>query len=171
MQQSSMSTLIGVGIFVVVMAVRATRMSKAQPMNLKTFWILPAVYAVLLGGAVTAMLAFGNVDVTATSAALLALALVAGGGVGWWRGRFMNIEIDAATKQPMMRASGMTFVVLGALYVVRTGAKMLLFADADPKAPETMLLNAGFLLLALGILVVARVEMYLRARKLAQAAS
>jgi membrane protein CcdC involved in cytochrome C biogenesis len=168
---SSTSYLIGVAVFVIVMAIRVSRQRTAKPMNMSTFWLLPALYSVLLGGAVVAMLAFGNVDVTATSAAMLAGSLVVGTGAGWWRGRFMHIEIDEATKKPMVRASGMAFVVLGVLYVVRTGAKLLLFADADPKAPETMLLNAGFLLLALGILVVARVEMYVRARRLLQAAS
>jgi hypothetical protein len=171
MHQSSTSYLIGIAVFVVVMAVRVSRSSKAQPMNLGTFWIMPAVLTLLLGGGVVAMLGFGNVDVGAGAAAILAGCLVGGGAVGWFRGRFMNIEIDAATKKPMMRASSMAFVVLGVLYVARTGAKLLLFADADPKAPETILLNADFMLFALGILSIARVEMFLRARRLLQAAS
>jgi hypothetical protein len=165
-QHSTTTFLVTAVIVVGVLAVRMSRARKAQPMNMRFWWAWPSVLVLLLGGGSVLMLSAAHADVDALHACIMTGVLALGCGVGWWRGRFMTIELDPATRKPLVRASGAALAVLGGLFVVRTAAKMIFFADADPRAPSTALLNVDFALFGLGVLAVARVEMWLRARRL-----
>ncbi|MDB5472330.1 MAG: hypothetical protein JWR84_3890 [Caulobacter sp.] len=146
--------LIGIGIAAAVMLLRA-RGGKAKPMNVVTMWIIPA------------MLFTAFVAVTATSHlhgldyGWVIGAFVIGGALGWQRGRMMPIHIDPDTGKPMIKTSVAALVFILALMAVRIALRQVLAQYAN-----SLLVTDAFMALAVGLLGVARIEMFIRARRL-----
>jgi hypothetical protein len=150
------SYAIPIVIVAVVMALRMRRMSRVRPLKLERLWIVPAIYLV-----VVAML-FVQHPPTAGGWVSAAVALIAGGALGWQRGRLMRIHVDPETHALGQQASmaGIAFLVV--LIVARYAAKA---AGGDLHADAGMIVNT-LAALALGIFSLQRLEMYLRGRRL-----
>ncbi len=83
------------------------RMRNLRPLRLETLWIVPVLY-----GAVVTML-FVTHPPTVVGWALAVVALLAGGALGWQRGKLMEIHVDPETHALGQKASlaGMLFLV------------------------------------------------------------
>lgn len=169
-------TLVGylpLAIFAGVMLWRLRTMDKARPLRLRTLWILPAVFVVLVG-AVLASMPPGPWGVAA-----IVLGATVGAGVGWQRARLMRLHVERASEreggrvQVMMRQSPAALLLLMAIAGLRT----LFRAATEPAQisghalaghlPATALLFTDALLgFALGMIVALRAELWRRARAL-----
>src|SRR6185437_1287511 len=75
-------------ILSVVLLIRFRRMNQSRPLRVERLWIVPALYLVIT------ILAFVTTPPDAAGWAYCVVAFVAGGALGWQRGRLMRIDVD-----------------------------------------------------------------------------
>lgn len=151
--------IIGIGVAVVAMTLRA-RSGKARAMNYATLWIVPALLLAMLGSLVV----FSHLH--PLDYLWVVAGLVAGGALGWQRGRMMPIHVDPETGKPMVKTSIAALIfILGLM-----GARLLLRNVFENHAAawhiNPMLVSDVFLAFAVGLLGMSRIEMFIRARRL-----
>jgi len=139
-----------------ILALRLRRMAKARPLTLERLWIVPALYALLVASL------FLRTQPSLGGWAICAAALVVGAGLGWQRGKMMQLSVDPETHQLNQKASigGLLFIV------VLIAVKMIGQAEGSALHLNVMLLTQAFGSMALGLFSAMRVEMYLRGRRL-----
>ena len=152
---------IGLGLVVVLL-----RNRRPRKLRIELLWIRPILFGIIIGAAIWA----SRVPVDIVSIGLFLVAVAAGAGIGWQRGRFMRIDVDPETHAITSRASpvGMIFIVgiLGLRVALRGVALETRSALGVPAAAVT-----DALILLVGAMVVAQsLEMWLRARRLLEAA-
>ena len=150
------SYLIPFVVIAVVMALRIRRMKSVRPLRIEQLWIVPAIYLV-----VVALLFVENAPSPA-GWACAAVALVAGGLLGWQRGKLMRIHVDPETHALGQQASMAGMVFLIALIAVRYAART---AGGDLHM-DVALMTDTLAALALGMFSMQRLEMYLRAKRM-----
>lgn len=146
----------------VIVAILWMRNQRPRKLRVELLWIRPVLFAVIAGATLSA----SSLPTDRLSIAVLFLALVLGIGVGWQRGRFMQILVDPESHAMTTKASpaGLMFIVaiLGFRTVFR-GVTMS-FGSGSGLSPTAI---ADALILFLGAMIVAQsLEMWLRARKL-----
>jgi hypothetical protein len=148
-------------IVAVVMGLRLRSMTKERPLKLATLWIVPVVYLLLAASMLYALfpppLGWG----------LLLAGLGVGLGLGWHRGKLIQIDRDPATGALTQKASPLAMILLLALVVLKLGARAI-FGESAAGQPgsSAMLLTDAFIGFALGLLSATRLELYLRGRRI-----
>lgn len=159
------TTLLPFVIIAVVLALRFRSMSRERPLRLETLWVVPAIYLVIAGSMLFALppppMGWG----------LVATGLIAGLVVGWYRGRLIRIERNADTGELRQRASPLAMMLLLVLIMIKVGARSI-FGETAAAHPGSgaMMLTDAFIGFALGLLSATRAELYLRGRRLLEAA-
>ena len=96
--------------------------------------------------------------------AVLAVGGVLGGIAGWYRGKTVTIE-----KEPngvlMAQASPLGLILLVALFAGRSLLRDLIEGHAAQWHLNAMAVTDAFLVFAMALIVMQRVEMYIRARR------
>lgn len=156
----TMGPLIGVGVAAAFMIFRLTRARKSKPLKLEWLWVLPLVLLLATGALLWQMPPRG------LEWLWLALAFALGGAIGWQRGRMMKITVDPETHDLNQQASPAAIIFLVALVAVRHGLREGLSAEAEAWHLSAAFLTDVFVVFAMGILSVTRLEMFLRARRL-----
>jgi hypothetical protein len=148
-------------IIAVVLALRFRSMSRERPLNVSTLWVVPVVYLLLVGSMLLAL------PPAPTGWGLVAGGIILGAVVGWHRGKMIRIDRNAETGKLSQRASPLAMLLLGALVVLKLGARAI-FGDSAAAHPSSgaMLLTDAFIGFALGLLSATRLELYLRARRI-----
>jgi NAD/NADP transhydrogenase beta subunit len=152
--------LIGIVVFGAVMAFRFSRARKARPLKLEWMWVLPAVLVLATASLLWQMPPHGF------EWAWLVLAFAIGGAIGWYRGRMMTITVDPATHDLNQQASPAALIFLVALVAVRYALREGLSAEAQAWHLSAAFLTDVFVVFAMGLLSVTRLEMFIRARRL-----
>lgn len=160
LNQSEIQTAVTVAVVAVVFALRFRSMNRERRLRLETLWILPAL---LLLGATAAFMQFRP---HGADWAWLAVIFAVGGAIGWWRGKLIPIAIDPETHLLNTKPSPAAILFLLGLFVVRFGLKSFLQSEATAWHLNAVLLTDGFIVLGVGLLLVSRLEMGLRAWKL-----
>lgn len=148
-------------IMAAFMGLALARGSRRRDLSVNRLWIMPTFLLV------AALLAFSQQ--TAPSPVMFAVhaaALALGATIGWWRGRLTRIEVDAETGRLTSRSSPLGMVLLAGLVMVRYAARDLVSANAERLHVTAIDIADAFLLFALGLVCVQRLEMWLRARKI-----
>ena len=162
---SWVTALIPFVIIAVVLALRFRSMNKERPLKLETLWIVPVVYALIAGSMLFALppppIGWG----------LVVIGLGAGLTLGWYRGKMIRIERNAETGELRQRASPLAMMLLLVLIVIKLGARSI-FGETAAAHPGSgaMILTDAFIGFALGLLSATRLELYLRGRRLIEAA-
>lgn len=148
-------------VIAIVLALRMRRMSKMRPLKLEQLWIIPAIYAVLVG-----FLFYGMGMPTLLGWAVCICALLVGAALGWQRGKLMHIAVDPETHALNQKASlaGLLFIVVLIVF------KNLAQYEGSAFHFNVALVTQAFGMLALGTFTMMRVEMYLRGRRLLEEA-
>ena len=148
--------LIPIGVFIVIFAVRARRMSQLRRLRLETLWVVPAIYL--------AIVVANFVKSPPTQMAWIAslCALIVGAAVGWQRGRLMQIHVDPATHELNQKGSPWAMLFLVAI----VGIKLLAQGEGRAMGFDVLLVTDAALAFGLGMFTTTRVEMFLRARRL-----
>jgi hypothetical protein len=148
-------------IIAVVLALRFRSMSRERPLKVETLWVVPVFYQLQVGSMLLAL------PPAPTGWGLVAGGIVLGAVVGWHRGKMIRIERNAETGKLSQRASPVAMLLLGALVVLKLGARAI-FGDSAAAHPSSgaMLLTDAFIGFALGLLSATRLELYLRARRI-----
>ena len=148
-------------VIVIVMAVRWKRMSRVRPLKLERLWILPALYAVVIG------FTFSRFPPQGWGWLFCLIALVLGAALGWQRGKMMRITLDPETHTLGQTSSPAALLFILLLIAVRSGARSAI-SYAGPIDP--MAITDILMALALGLFTAQRLEMYLRGRRMLAAA-
>ena len=150
-------------VIAVVFALRCRRMSKVTPLRLERLWMFPALYAVIAVGLFVATPPVG------LGWLFCLAALLAGAALGWQRGKLMRITIDPDTHQLNQTGSPAALLFILVLMAVRSGARVALTGD-NALHLNALAVTDMLVALALGLFTAARVEMYLRAKRMLIAA-
>ena len=138
-------------------------MSRERPLKPETLWIVPVLYLLIAGSMLFALtpspLGWG----------LLFAGLGVGVAAGWHRGKLIRIHRNAETGELRQKASPLAMFLLIALVALKLGARAI-FGETAAGQPgsSAMLLTDTFIGFALGLLSATRVELYLRARRIAE---
>jgi len=146
-------------VIAIVIAIRWRRMSRVTPLKLERLWVLPTVYAVVIG------FTFANYPPRGLGWVFCLLALALGGALGWQRGKMMRITLDPATHTLNQAASPAAFLFIVLLLAVRTGAREAV-AYGGPAGLDPMAITDVLMALALGLFSLQRLEMYLRGKRM-----
>ena len=148
------------------MAFRLRELSRPRPLRLERLWVVPVLLALMMA------VLLAQAPPKGLDWLSLALALAVGGGLGWVRGSTMAIAVDQQTHALNVRASPAAIVFVLALVALRFGLRSVLVGNAPFLHLSATLITDLFLVFAVGLLGVQRVEMAIRARRLlAQARS
>lgn len=148
-------------VLAVVLALRMRGMSRERPLRVDRLWIVPAIYAVVVGSVLV------QFPPSPIGWVLCAVSAAVGAALGWQRGRMMRLTVDSTTQTVNQRASPAALILIVVLIVIRLGAREL--ADSGSLGSfhiTTLLITDLLVTMALGLLTAQRVEMYLRARRL-----
>lgn len=173
--EPSVKTLIGylpLAIFAGVMFWRMRTMDKARPLRLRTLWVLPVLFILLIGGVLFSM------PPSLPGAGAFVLGMAIGAGVGWQRARLMRLHLEGEGNQVrvMARQSRAALLLLMGLAGVRTVFRsatgpvdMSDGAGATHLATNAVIVTDGLLGFALGMIVAHRLGLWRRARMLISA--
>ena len=153
------------GILVIVMlAWRLRRLSQTRPLRLELLWVTPALFLAL--GGLTVM----QQPPQGADWVYIAAAFVIGGGFGWWRGKLMNISVDPENHSLNTKASPAGMILIVAIILIRFALRGVLASQASTLHLSVVVVTDVFMAFIVGLMVVQRVEMFMRAsRLLAQA--
>ena len=148
-------------IVLVVLAIRMRGMSRMRRLRLETLWIVPAIYLVFAG------IMFYEFPPTGPAWLLCAAALAVGAGIGWQRGKLMQIHVDPETHMLNQKASPAAFAFIVILVLFRFGARSMMEAGGSYGVHfNAMMVTDVLIALALGLFAATRLEMYIRAKRL-----
>ncbi|QSF55784.1 DUF1453 family protein [Brevundimonas fontaquae] len=155
--------MIPIMLVVVLLKNRRKRVLKPQ-----LLWVMPAIVLPLIGlglwgTAQTPNMAHAPFGPDAW--AVLAIGGILGGVAGWYRGKTVTIE-----KEPdgslMAQASPLGLILLVVLFAGRSLLRDLIESHAAAWHLNALAVTDAFLVFAMGLIVMQRVEMYIRARRI-----
>ena len=147
-------------ITVAVLALIVRRAFRSRRVKVDQLWIIPAL---LIALAVSVVAQQPPHDAAAIAG--LALATLLGAAVGWQRGKLTRISLDPQTGVLTSQASPLAVVLILGLFVVRFGVRI--WMQEHPGQGQAFAAAAdGLLLFGWTTVIVARLEMWLRCRRL-----
>jgi membrane protein CcdC involved in cytochrome C biogenesis len=163
-KQQMISYAIYGALIAVVLFFRMRRLTQERRLKLELMWIMPALM-------VAAMIAlFLQFPPHGSDWSWLGAVFVVGAGVGWMRGKLIPISIDPETHFLNTKPSPAALIFLLGLFVIRFALRAYLESNASALHISIGLLTDGFVVLAVGLFAVSRIEMALRAWSLLKAA-
>ncbi len=159
-----MPYLIGLPIMAIVLFFRFRGVGQDRPLRVELMWIVPTIMIVMAG-----LLTWASHPAGAQWL-WLAAAFALGGAIGWWRGKLIAISVDPQTHALTSRTSQVAMLFLLGLIAVRYGLREVIDANAARLGISLNLASDLFVVFAVGLLGVTRLEMFLRAMKLLGAA-
>jgi hypothetical protein len=156
-----LTALLPFAVLGALMFFRLRSMGRERPLKVRSLWVVPAVYVVLVGASLIEM------PPTALGWALLVAGALAGCLLGWHRGKLIRIERNPETGALSQQASPLAMLLLVAIIALKLGARQI-FGDSAAGQPgsNAMLLTDTFIGFALGLLSATRLELYFRARNI-----
>jgi protein-S-isoprenylcysteine O-methyltransferase Ste14 len=163
-KQQMISYAITGAAIAIVLFFRVRRLTQERRLKLEWMWVMPTLM-------VAAMVAlFFQYPPHGSDWVWLGAVFVVGAAVGWMRGKLIPISIDPETHLLNTKPSPAALLFLLGLFVVRFALRAYLESQASTLHISIGLLTDGFVVLAVGLFAVSRVEMGLRAWSLLKAA-
>lgn len=159
-----LATIIPILAIALVLALRLRRMNRASRLHLERLWILPGVYALMVG------VIFWSHPPHGMTWLYVFIALLIGLPLGWYRGKLMRIDVDPDTHELSQRASPAAILFIFALVAIRLVARSLAMSNGGESPDAIFAVTDILLAFALGFLAAQRLEMGLRARALLEQA-
>lgn len=157
--------LIGILIALPLILLRNRAPRRLRP---ELMWIMPAIMIGIVGLGLWSMQYAPGVSHTpfdTISWAILGGSLILGGAAGWWRGKMMTIE-KAPDGTLRAQASPLGLILIVALLVSRQALRGWLEANAGAWHVNILAIQDSFLVFVVGMLVMQRVEMFIRSRRI-----
>ncbi|WP_095013019.1 CcdC protein domain-containing protein [Tsuneonella mangrovi] len=153
---------IGVMLLVIAIALafRARRMARPMPLSTRSLVIVPLLFAAITAATLAQFPPQGM------GWLWVGLSFAAGAALGWQRGKLMKIWIEKDTGKAMAQGSMWALIFLGVLIVGRGALRMGLDYEAQSGAVDAGLVSDAFVVFALGLFGVQRIEMAIRAKRL-----
>jgi len=158
---TTISYVMYAAVFAVIMLLRIRRMRNSRPLRLETLWVIPAIFILAFAAST-----WEYPPPTILGWVWLALGFAVGAAVGWQRGKLMRITVDPATHALNQQSSPAALLFIVALIVIRQGLRI----EAAEMGINVLKITGILMAFALGLISVARLEMYLRAKRLLEEA-
>ena len=133
---------------------------RANRIRVETLWIRPAV--LLLIAVLTVV---QQPPHSAIGIAILVAGAAGGAVAGWYRGKLTHITLDAQTGVLTGKGSAIGLIIVLGLMVARYAIRAWAQSHPDHSGVAVAIADAAFLF-GFATLIVARLEMWLRCRKL-----
>ena len=168
MPDLSPQTLAPLIAIVIMLPLILLRNRAPRTLNPKRLWVTPAIIVPLMGLALWGTGMDPTVEQTpfdALSWVILGVGLILGGVFGWYRGKMTTIEkhADGTLKA---QASPLGLILIIAVMLGRNAIKAFLQPHAAEYGLNALAVTDAFLLFVVGMIVVQRMEMFLRARRI-----
>lgn len=152
---------------VIMLPIILLRNRAPRTLRPKWMWVTPAIIVPLMGLALWGTSLEPGADHTPFDAiawAILALGLLLGCAAGWWRGKMTTIErhADGTLKA---QASPLGVILIIGLFLGRSTLRSVLEPHAAAWHLNALAVADAFLLFVVGMIVVQRIEMFIRARR------
>ncbi|WP_428683274.1 CcdC protein domain-containing protein [Sphingopyxis sp.] len=147
-------------IILTVLFFRLRSVGKARRLRLERLWILPTLYAAVVG------FVFWNAPPHGMTWLWCVVALGVGAGLGWWRGRLMRVAVDPETHELSQTVSPAALLFIVALIVIRSASRAMAIEMAGPGHAGLMAATDILMAFALGFVAFQRVEIFIRARRM-----
>jgi hypothetical protein len=161
MNHQTINYVISGAVVALVLFLRMRGMRRVRRLRLETLWVVPAIFLLVL-----AVSTWEYPPPTALGWLWLAIALAVGAGVGWQRGKLMRLSVDPATHTLNQQSSPAALLFIVALILARQGLRY----EAAQYGINVFNITGILMAFALGLMSVARIEMYIRAKKLLEQA-
>lgn len=159
--------LIPLIVIAVVLPLVLLRNRRPRTLRPRWMWVVPAIVVVMVGFGLWATLYFDptHTPFRPVDWALLAAGLVLGAAAGWWRGKMVVIhkDPDGVLKA---QASPLGLILIVALLAGRQALRAVLEPHAAEWGLNVLAVQDAFMLLAVGLVVAQRIEIYIRARRI-----
>lgn len=151
---------VAIPIVLLVVFLRIRRMSQHRPLRVEWLWVMPVLLLVIAG------LVMAQTPLAGLDWLWLIPPFLIGAGLGYWRGRLTMVTVDPETHALTSKASPAALYLLVAVIAVRLGLRYLLAAEGSNLHLNAALITDAFLVFAVGVVAVQRIEVWIRARKL-----
>ena len=156
-EQNAAYINLGFTLLIIVLAVvlRVRNVGRARPLKVERLWIVPALYALVVGAVLWGMPPQGIQWLWG------GIALTVGAAVGWWRGTSIHLHVNPDTHGINQTSSWATVGLIAIFLLIRAAAKF----EVEGNIRTSHLLIVLLVLFAFGLLSLMRLEMFLRARR------
>jgi len=151
---------VAIPIILLVVFLRIRRMSQHRPLRVEWLWVMPVLLLVIAG------LVMAQTPLAGLDWLWLIPPFLIGGALGFWRGRLTLVTVDPETHALTSKASPAALYLLVGVIVLRIGLRYLLTAEASSLHINAALITDAFLVFAVGVVAVQRIEVWIRARRL-----
>ncbi|MGH6615281.1 CcdC protein domain-containing protein [Sphingomonas sp.] len=151
-------------VVAIILFFRIRRMSRARPLKLERLWVMPAIYLLF------AIFVLWQVPPAGVTWLYCAAALLLGAALGWQRGKMMRISVDPETHALNHQPSPAAILFIVALIAIRFAVREAAQMGGSTLHINTLVVTDVLIAMALGLFAAQRLEMYLRATRLLQAA-
>lgn len=159
--------LIPLIVIAIVLPLVLLRNRRPRTLNLRWMWVVPVLVVVLIGFGLWATITFDPTQAPfrPIDYAVLAAGLALGVAAGWQRGRMVVIhkDPDGVLKA---QASPLGLILIVVLLLGRQGLRAVLEPHAADWGLNILAVQDAFMLLAVGLVVAQRLEIYIRARRI-----
>jgi hypothetical protein len=149
-----------IAVFVLAMVVR--RSLRGRRIKVDRLWVIPALLILAAAATLSQSPPHDPVAVLA-----LVIAALVGAAVGWQRGKLTRINLEPDTGVLTSQASAAAVVLIAVVFAVRFGLRFWL--EENPRAKlgfDAAIATDALLLFGVGMMAVARIEMWIRCRRL-----
>ena len=157
--------LVPLAVIPVALVILFLRNRRPRTLHVKWMWVAPAIVGLAIGLGL-----WGSTYADPTHApfgpldwAVVAVGLLLGAAAGWQRGKSVTIT-RRADGSLEAQASPVGMLLIVGLLLLRQAVRPWMEANADGWHVSPVALQDAFLLFAAGMVVVQRIEMWLRAR-------
>jgi membrane protein CcdC involved in cytochrome C biogenesis len=157
----TLARLLPLLIPLLVIAVVMRRAVRGRKVRVERLWIAPAI--ALIGAGV---LLYFQPPTDALSLAVYAGVIALGGALGWYRGAFTRLSVDAETHEVTSKASAAGIALILGAFVIRSGVRAFMGESASDLHVSAALVTDAFVLFAVAMVIVQRVEIWLRCERL-----
>ena len=159
--------LIPLIVVAVVLPLILLRNRRPRTLRPRWMWVVPLIVVLLIGFGLWAPIYFDpdHVPFGPVDWALLAAGLALGVAAGWWRGKMVVIQ-KTPEGELKAQASPLGLILIVVLLVGRQGLRALLEPHAAGWGLNVLAVQDAFMMVAVGLVVAQRVEMYIRARRI-----
>ena len=144
-----------------IVALILLRNAWRRTLKIERLWINPAILALMAVAAIAAA-----PPTTPNAIEFDVVALILGGVLGWWRGRASRFTIDPETHVVTSKVSPWGMLLILGIFALRYGLRYFLGDQSTALHVTAADLTDAFLLLAVGVVSVQRIEWFIRARKM-----
>lgn len=158
-------------ILIPVLYFRMRKLSRPQPLKLTRLWIRPVVLVLVATLVLWSPVPGVSRSFTGSEWLILAAAGLLGAAAGWYSALSMKIEVHPEDGTLMVQGGQAAALIMLALILGRSGINTGMRLEGDAWHLDVLLITDALIVFTAAFFVARSLEMYLRARRVMEAAN